>query len=370
MIAADFFCGAGGFSLAAIRSGFSIAISCENNMHACTTYRKNFARYGQPPHLIEGDITRQSPAALMKAAGLAPGDLDLVIGGPPCQGFSVHNPRNRESLDQRNRLVLTYLSLVEHMRPKFFLIENVPGLLREGHKWVLATIRRRAARAGYIIEAPALLNARDYGVPQNRQRVFLLARRREVPQLAEWPPRPTHHHPESPEVVFGGHPAWRTAKLVFDRPVAADDPERRHMIPGPVLAAVFASTPLDGGSRHESGRTLDCHAEHDGHSDVYGRIDTSRPGPTMTTACINPSKGRFVHPWEHHGISVRHAARFQSFPDDFVFSGGLLAAGAQVGNAVPPELGSAVLAPIAQCLLAVKNRGSKPLRGLARMAAA
>lgn len=114
------------------------------------------------------------------------------------------------------------------------------------------------------------------------------------------------------------------------------------------LIEVFKSTPLNGGSRRDSGRVLPCHDGHSGHSDVYGRINPSQPGPTMTTACINPSKGRFVHPTEHHGITLRQAARFQTFPDWFVFQGGLMAAGEQIGNAVPIRLGEILLRTIAE----------------------
>jgi len=370
MLGADLFCGAGGFSLAATRAGFRIAISCEKNTHACATYRKNIEAGRHESHLIEGDITQFSPQELMRHAGLEPGELDIVIGGPPCQGFSVHNPQNRHSRDKRNLLVLTYLDLVEQMRPKFFLIENVPGLLRESHRWVLETIRQRATKAGFIVEHPIVLNARDFGIPQNRQRVFILARRKGISLPEKWPPAPTHFAPDSKEVLVCGLPAWRPARVVFDRPLASSDPENRHMKPGPVLAAVFAATPLDGGSRHESGRTLACHATHNGHRDVYGRIDTARPGPTMTTACVNPSKGRFVHPWENHGITVRHAARLQSFPDDFLFSGGLTAAGEQIGNAVPPELGYAVLQPIAEYLTKLKGQRINKKDNLARTIAA
>jgi DNA (cytosine-5)-methyltransferase 1 len=123
------------------------------------------------------------------------------------------------------------------------------------------------------------------------------------------------------------------------------------------LVNFFKEVPLNGGSRRdaESARVLKCHKEHTGHSDVYGRINPNRPGPTMTTACINPSKGRFVHPTEHHGITLRHAARFQTFPDNFVFEGGLMAGGVQVGNAVPVRMGKHLLIPIADALLAQKS---------------
>lgn len=97
-----------------------------------------------------------------------------------------------------------------------------------------------------------------------------------------------------------------------------------------------------------------CHQEHRGHSDVYGRIDPAKPGPTMTTACINPSKGRFVHPTLHHGITLRQAARLQTFPDWFMFRGGLMAGGVQVGNAVPVAMGAALLRPLREAAAGIK----------------
>ena len=112
---------------------------------------------------------------------------------------------------------------------------------------------------------------------------------------------------------------------------------------GPELVAAFRNTPANGGSRRDSGRVLPCHQDHDGHKDVYGRIDKRLPAPTMTTACINPSKGRFVHPTFHHGITARQAARIQTFPEGYKFFGGLTAAGRQIGNAVPPLMAKKVL---------------------------
>jgi DNA (cytosine-5)-methyltransferase 1 len=119
---------------------------------------------------------------------------------------------------------------------------------------------------------------------------------------------------------------------------------------GPELIAAFKRTPANGGSRRDSGRVLACHVDHDGHKDVYGRIDPSKPAPTMTTACINPSKGRFVHPVLHHGITARQAARIQTFPDDYIFVGGLMAAGKQIGNAVPVALGEVLIRHISSLL--------------------
>jgi len=130
---------------------------------------------------------------------------------------------------------------------------------------------------------------------------------------------------------------------------------------GACLVEAFANTPKNGGSRKDSGRVLPCHKKHDGHKDVYGRIDPNIPAPTMTTACINPSKGRFVHPTQNNGITARHAARIQTFPDDFVFHGGLTAAGRQIGNAVPVDLGFALIKHIRGLLVDI---GTKPAESL------
>ena len=161
----------------------------------------------------------------------------------------------------------------------------------------------------------------------------------------------SHFSPDSEEVKKHRRPAWRTAGRVFSRPIRRDDPNRMHMNHSEALVEVFRKTPPNGGSRRESGRVLECHREHDGHKDVYGRIDPKRPGPTMTTACINPSKGRFVHPTKNHGISVRHAARFQTFPDSFEFDGGLTSSGKQIGNAIPIEHGEHILGILRDAIL-------------------
>ncbi|WP_211103929.1 DNA cytosine methyltransferase [Skermanella pratensis] len=127
---------------------------------------------------------------------------------------------------------------------------------------------------------------------------------------------------------------------------------------GQALTDAFATTPHNGGSRHESNRILDCHKNHDGHADVYGRINPANPAPTMTTACINPSKGRFVHPTLNHGITVRQSARIQTLPDDFVFAGGLRAAGQQIGNAVPVALAKLLVGHIKALLSSAANAES------------
>lgn len=350
-VCVDLFSGAGGFSLAARQAGFRVAAAVELNAQACATYRRNLIAplpEQQRGHLIHGDIlTEEVKADLLHRMGREKA-CDLVLGGPPCQGFSVHRIKGAGVDDPRNALILRYFELVEALAPKAFLMENVPGILWPRHKAWLDQFNQRGAEAGYRVFAPVILDARNYGVPQRRSRVFILGVRQgvDLPD-ASWPPPETHANPQT---LTEGLLPWVPARTVFEAPLPPDDPNNLHMRHSEALIEVFRRTPLDGGSRKESGRVLPCHANHDGHKDVYGRIRLSEPGPTMTTACINPSKGRFVHPLEHHGITVRQAARFQTFPDEFVFEGGLIASGVQIGNAVPVQLGRVLIGHLAKLL--------------------
>jgi DNA (cytosine-5)-methyltransferase 1 len=347
LVGIDLFAGAGGFSIAAAKAGVSIVAALESDRHACSTYRRNFITGKQnPPILIDKDAQLLTPEKLLATVALHPGECDLVIGGPPCQGFSSHRLKQAGVDDPRNDLLIRYFQFVEALRPAAFLVENVPGMLWSRHFNYVEAFYSLASKAGYVARPPLVLNARDYGVPQNRRRVFILATRRDLRLEPVWPPPPTHGNPKCREVISNKLEPWLTARTVFEQPAPQEDPNDRHMNHCRELVDAFRRTPLDGGSRREAGRVLECHKEHDGHSDAYGRIALSAPGPTMTTACINPSKGRFVHPTENHGITIRQAARFQTFPDDFIFEGGLMAAGVQIGNAIPLELGVAVLTAI------------------------
>lgn len=336
VLGCDLFAGAGGFSLGAHLAGVKVAAAVEWDKHACATYNANLiASKLTETHLFEHDIVTLDPQVVSELAGFNQFGCDILLGGPPCQGFSTHRIKDAGVNDPRNDLLLRYFEYVSVLRPTVFLVENVPGLLWPRHRKYLEAFYDLATSAGYGVLEPEILNARDYGVPQNRRRVFILGYDlKKFRSAPDWPPAPTHAAPGSKE----GLPAWLSAAEVFGKPASKNDKNDVHMQHGPTLIQAFKQTPLNGGSRSESGRLLPCHDGHDGHKDVYGRIDPSKPAPTMTTACINPSKGRFVHPTEHHGITVRQAARIQTFPDSFVFQGGLIAAGQQIGNAVPVEL--------------------------------
>jgi len=347
----DLFAGAGGFSLAAQQSGIKVIAAIEMNKVACNTYTRNLIkRKRNPPILFDDDINEIDFKILMKSTALKKRECDVLLGGPPCQGFSTHRINGTGVDDPRNALLFRYFEFVRVLQPKVFVVENVPGLLWKRHEKYLQKFLQEAKKTKYKIHGPTAINARDYGVPQNRKRVFIVGIRDDLDIKLTWPPTPTHFSPTSKEVIELGKRSWEIAASVFSKPLLPNDLNAVHMNHSEEIVNVFRNTPPNGGSRSQSGRILPCHTRHDGHNDVYGRIDPNVPGPTMTTACINPSKGRFVHPTEHHGITARHAARFQTFPDNFIFEGGLMAAGTQIGNAVPIGLGKAVLSHVIAAL--------------------
>ncbi len=353
----DLFSGAGGLSLAATNVGMSVKVAVEINKHACGTYRHNIIKSNGSPHIYETDIFELSPSLIAEKHFSDTDGCDIILGGPPCQGFSVHRINDAGVDDPRNSLILRYFEFIDKLRPKIFLMENVPGILWKRHQAYLQKFYKRGKRTGYLLKKPVLLDARDFGVPQRRKRIFILGIRKDVRFNAIWPPNPTHGDEKARKQNSSLKP-WQIAKEVFAEPLSPEDENKHHMNHSKELIKVFKSTPLNGGSRSQSKRILPCHKNHTGHKDVYGRINPDQPGPTMTTACINPSKGRFVHPTEHHGITIRHAARFQTFPDWFIFKGGLIAAGAQIGNAVPVKLGEVLLKSVSQGLNKKSNSKS------------
>lgn len=347
----DLFAGAGGFSLAALQAGVNVIGALEINKKAADTYALNISKFaGRTVPIINADILPLEPEDALAEWGVAAGECDIIIGGPPCQGFSSHRINNQGVGDPRNELLSRYFDYVKKIRPRVFLVENVPGLLWPRHAEYLENFYLMGKKADYELYPPIVLNACDYGVPQNRKRVFILGIDKKRPLTITWPPLPTHVAPNTPDHIRNGRPFWLNASEVFGK-APADDPNDKHMNHTEALIELFKKTPINGGSRADSGRVLKCHSGHGGHNDVYGRINPLKPGPTMTTACINPSKGRFVHPTENHGITLRQAARFQTFPDNFIFSGGLMAAGEQIGNAVPILLGQAIIEKISQALV-------------------
>ena len=172
LTAVDLFSGAGGFSLAAQNAGVDVLAAIEFDLNAAETYQNNLVdRLGAPTQVFAQDITKNLDIdSMMRYQGIKKGELDILLGGPPCQGFSSHRIKGSGKDDPRNALLIRYFDFVRHLKPKTFLVENVPGLLWERHKDYLNKFIDLAAEHGYqiVTGAPMILNARDYGVPQNR----------------------------------------------------------------------------------------------------------------------------------------------------------------------------------------------------------
>ncbi|OKQ14283.1 DNA cytosine methyltransferase [Vibrio antiquarius] len=380
--AIDLFAGAGGFTLAALDAGVGVLAAIEFDKAASHTYKENFINTRKLDIDLragpeEGDINNVEPLELRNSLGLEQGQLDIILGGPPCQGFSTHRIKNAGVNDPRNALLLRYFEFVNEFKPKTFLVENVAGLLWKRHEDFLNKFLALAEKAGYEIKFCDIVNAKDYGVPQNRKRVFIYGMRKDLEcKNIDFPPKPTHFSLSS-----GKQPTWLPASSVFEKVPAhlyqtywddyfskdkKNDKDKTfkllkslpygkkfregdlcdtHMEPTPMMKERFADTPLNG-SREDAGEKhrLKCHSNgYKGHKDVYGRILIHMPSNTITTGCNNPSKGRFVHPWLNHGMTLRHAARLQSFPDWFDFYGSSTEKAKQIGNAVPPLLGAVLI---------------------------
>jgi DNA (cytosine-5)-methyltransferase 1 len=351
----DLFCGAGGMSLGFVDSrfcgGFQCVLALDNDSAALETHEANFG--GKTVNGNIEDWLCGSPR-IPKA--------DIVIGGPPCQGFSLLN-KNRAG-DMRRALWEPYLDVVERCGAKFFIMENVSELYRSQE---LAQIHARAGRMGFRTEA-AILNAADFGAPQTRRRTLVIGWRKGI-QKPQFPPPQTHAAP----VLKTAFLPWRTVREAIgdlSRPVGTEIGE------APPLDLHFGRTPTSkslarykavppGGNRFD----LQKNARHltpacwirkvSGGTDLFGRLWWNRPSVTIRTEFFKPEKGRYLHPVDHRPITHREAARLMGFPDDFVFKGSKTEIARQIGNAVPPALAGAVAAQVKNVLDVLTGRSYK-----------
>jgi DNA (cytosine-5)-methyltransferase 1 len=259
----------------------------------------------------------------MEDLELCSGELDLLAGCPPCQGFSRLRTKNRRSaLDPRNDLIEDFVRFARALRPKTIMLENVPGLQRNRRYSALVSDLRAL---GYNC-VTSVLNVADYGVAQRRRRLILLASRVHVPRLG----------PKSKKAK-----TVATAIRHLERPSGSKD--RLHSMPenrSATVREIIRHIPKNGGSRAQlpARLRLDCHSRSDGFADVYGRMSWNSAAPTITSGCINPSKGRFLHPSQNRTITLREAALLQGFPRRYSFDAehGKEAIALMVGNALPP----------------------------------
>ena len=266
---------------------------------------------------------------------------DVVVAGPPCQGFSTLN--RRRAGDPRNLLLFDVVRCAEEVEARAVVVENVPPMLKatEGHQLV-ASLRQR----GYRVRA-GVLNAAYFGVPQTRLRALVIGIR---DGAAAWPEQLNDDDPRSPL------PAVRTVADAFALLSREPDGHNWHRSYERLTAtsrARYRAVP-EGGSRSDIPLDLrfDCWRDARGHSDVLGRLHWRRPASTLRTEFFRPEKGRFLHPTEDRPITVREAARLQSFPDTFRFPEGqtLTSVARQVGNAMPPRLAASIARALQRAL--------------------
>jgi DNA (cytosine-5)-methyltransferase 1 len=319
--AIDLFSGCGGMTLGLRRAGFEVVVAVEVDPLAVETYRRNHPR----TLVIQRDI-RKVDAETFAHKALGRERLDLLAACPPCQGYSAVRTLKcgSSTSDKRNKLVFDVLRFVAALKPRSILFENVPGLLGD---WRFAKLRRELKRRGYLVRY-SIEDAACYGVPQRRKRLLLLATQRpliltKIPGFRQKTVR---------DAIWPLPPVGKSGDALHDYK------EKRSKR----IVNIIKRIPKNGGSRRDLARGLQlrCHKRTQGFFDVYGRMAWDDVAPTITSGCINPSKGRFLHPEQNRAITLREAALLQSFPIDYKFSltKGRFAVAEMIGNALPPAL--------------------------------
>lgn len=374
--AVDLYAGCGGLSAGVRDAGLNLVYALDWDKHACATHEANF-----PESAVEcEDVRNVTGSRIEKLAG---GKIDIVVGGPNCQGVSERGLRNPD--DPRNFMFPEYVRLISELNPTAFIMENVPGLVHRHNFELLRTIFASFARLGYKCAGDVLLAA-NYGVPQLRYRFFLIGTRADVPLTL---PAPTHA--SSPEAGLFLSPFVSVWDAIGDLPaIEADTQKEREllyatepqtdfqryaregveMVRNHVCSATDeinlrrAAFVPEGGNWKDipsdllPGRFFGCRMTD--HSTTYARLRRDQPAFTITSLFGNITSGAFTHPLSNRALSIREGARLQSFRDSFVFRGPRNSQYRQIGNAVPPLLGRAVASHLSELLTGERPAGIEP----------
>ncbi|MBY3378952.1 DNA cytosine methyltransferase [Rhizobium laguerreae] len=341
MIGIDLFAGGGGMTLGASLSGVEVRAAVENHPSACLTYQAN-----HPNATMHGaDIAKVETIDV--GARLEP---LVVFGGPPCQGFSTSNQRTRHAENPKNWLFREFLRMVETLKPEWVVFENVAGILQTDGGRFAESFREQLRSTGYKV-AFGVLNAADFGCPQRRSRYIVIAALNAEPELPVPPAAiatptlweaigdlpPLLNGAMEDELEYGGPPLSEYARrLRTDGGSCTGHLVSRNADP---IVARYAHIPQGGNWRDVPGMMRDPVTDRRRyHSGIYKRLVQDAPSVVIG----NFRKNMLIHPTQDRGLSVREAARLQSFPDNYVFRGSIGFQQQQVGNAVPPVLAKAV----------------------------
>jgi len=334
LTAVDLFSGCGGMTVGLKQAGFHVLGAIEIDTLSVETYGANHPEVKQ----WNSDIRELDAHDVRRTLGLRRGQLHLLAGCPPCQGFSSLRTLNGSKRvdDARNLLLHDFLRFAMEFLPKTLLLENVPGLQ---FSLLFDEFRTSLSELGYHQDFK-VLDAADYGVPQRRTRLLLLASRVRAVQFAP----PTHRRQTVWSAIGQLPEAGRSGDPLHDFP------EHRSSR----VLELIAKIPKNGGSRADLGQDnqLPCHQRTNGFKDIYGRMAWCDVAPTLTTGCSNPSKGRFLHPEKNRAITLREAALLQAFPKHYKFSlrKGKSGVAEMIGNALPPKFLEAHAREIAKVL--------------------
>ncbi len=330
----DLFCGCGGVTRGFLDAGINVALGVDWEPAFKATYERN-----NRVDYLSCDIRTLSAREILSRINLRGNEALIISSCSPCQPFSLKNAKRTGDggVDYRADLGFELVRLIKEMRaigvsPDALFLENVPEFAKSP-TW--EEIRRELFKHGFSV-AQKVVNCAEYGVPQSRRRFIAVA-------LGSWSyvslPATTHGPGLLPFATVRN--AFASLPEIVAGQECEKTPNHRARELSQINMARIKSVPADGGSRtaFPTELVLDCHRKFHGHSDVYGRMKFDEPSPTITTRCVSISNGRYGHPIENRGISVREAARLQTFPDDFVFESTSLESDARmVGNAVPVKV--------------------------------
>jgi len=361
--AIDLFSGAGGLSHGFISAGFHVSASVEIDKLAMETQRYNHHRWKQYRTMIFNDNLKNTAGVLAKLRSIGVESVDVVIGGPPCQGFSRSNMRTRRHDNPDNDLFKQFICIVDALRPKVTVMENVGDLEIFEHGETVDEIISTFKSIGYKVEKE-ILNAVNYGVPQKRKRIFFIGVRDGIKIIF---PNPKNTEPSRFVTVWeaiSDLPDLENGNTIEKMPYRTDnlitEYQKKMRIKNSmqvlnnlvtknneIVKKRYSFIPQGGNWRDIPDELMANYADKSRcHCWIYLRLPKHRPAVTIT----NYRKNMLIHPHQDRGLSVREAARLQSFPDDFVFLGGIWQQQQQVANAVPPLLAEAVAKSVRKML--------------------